>query len=463
MTTSKSPSAGSPGPPHTPLGSPDRLPDPSLGSPGRLPDPSSGAKPAKKVSRYGMLPRLAGNSYIPLGLFARVPLAMLTIGVLTLVTALSGSYAIGGFAAGAVGVGAAIGAPLIGYLADRLGQKPVLIVSAVANALIVSAVVVLVYAAGEFTAGATAAVLAATLLAGATSPQVGPLSRVRWMALSRKLPKDQRGPLVDTALSLEGTADEITFVLGPALVGLLASLVAPWLPLLLAAAMTISLVTLFAIHPTHTSVAARSGGTAGNAGYVPRESVNWFKVAVPVAGMLCMGTFFGSSQTALTAFTGVHGSVDQAGLMYALLGASSAVAALSVAYWPVAFSHAWRWVLTAGLMLAGSAAFFLPDSLAAMVIVLLLVGIPVGPTMVTIFSVGSVMAPPQWMGTVMTALASGIVAGTALGSSISGALAQSVGYHAAFIVPVAAAGALLLLGMVSAIVLRRGKIAQDAS
>ena len=429
----------------------------SAPSPSRLSERGPGAGPAKKVGRYRVLPRLAGKSYIPLGLFARVPLAMLTIGVLTLVSALSGSYAIGGFAAGAVGVGAAIGAPTIGYLADRLGQKPVLIVSAVANALIVAAVVVIVYGAGEFTTGATAAVLAATLLAGATSPQVGPLSRVRWMALSRKLPKEERGPLVSTALSLEGTADEVTFVLGPALVGLLASLVAPWLPLVLAAAMTLSLVTLFAIHPTHMSVAARSGGTAGNAGYVPKESVNWFKVAVPVAGMLCMGTFFGSSQTALTAFTGVHGSVDQAGLMYSVLGASSAIAALSVAYWPAAFTHAWRWVLTAVLMVAASAAFFLPDTLGTMIIVLLLVGIPVGPTMVTIFSVGSVIAPPQWMGTVMTALASGIVAGTALGSSISGALAQSTGYHTAFIVPVSAAGALLLLGLVTAVLLRRRK------
>nr|WP_256127835.1 MFS transporter [Arthrobacter sp. SDTb3-6] len=404
-----------------------------------------------------MLPHLAGNSYIPLGLFARVPLAMLTIGVLTLVTAISNSYAIGGFAAGSVGVGAAIGAPLLGYLADRLGQKPVLVVAAVANAVIVGAAVVLVYATGQFTPAATWAVLGTTLLAGASSPQVGPLSRVRWMALSRRLPAEQRGAMVDTALSLEGTADEVTFVLGPALVGLLASLVAPWLPLVLAAAMTLVLVTLFAVHPTHAAVAARKSASAGNAGYVPQESVNWFKVAVPVAGMLCMGTFFGASQTALAAFTGVHGSVDQAGLMYSVLGASSAVAALSVAYWPAAFTHAWRWVLAALLMAAASAAFFLPDSLGMMIVVLLLVGLPVGPTMVTIFTVGSVIAPPQWMGTVMTALASGIVAGTAVGSSIAGALAQSSGYAAAFIVPVSAAGTLLLLGLVTAMVLRRGK------
>ncbi len=415
-----------------------------------------------KGGRYSVLPRLAGKSYIPLGLFARVPLAMLTIGVLTMVTHVSDSYAIGGFAAGCIGLGAAAGAPVVGYLADRLGQRGVLLVAAVVNFILVTAVVVLAYlllpdSGAQLTDGATVVVLLTALAAGGTSPQVGPLSRVRWMALSKKLPASQRGPMVDTALSLEGTADEVTFVLGPALVGLLASLVAPWLPLVLAAVMTVSLVTLFALHPTADYVSARpaASSTVGNAGYVSEERPNWFLVAVPVAAMLCMGTFFGSSQTALAAFTGVYGSVDQAGLMYAIMGASSALTALSVAYWPVKFSYAWRWVLASGFMAGGTVFFLAPESLGQMAWVLLLVGLPVGPTMVTIFSVGSVVAPPQWMGTVMTALASGIVAGTALGSALSGSLAQSVGYDAAFLVPIAAASTLFVLGIVASVVLRK--------
>ena len=422
----------------------------SLGS--SSPSPQS-ARPAstRPVGRFGKLPLLAGRGYIPLGLFARTPLAMMTIGVLTLVTAESHSYAIGGFAAGAIGLGAAIGAPANGYLADRLGQKRVLMAAAVLNALLVTAVVVLAYTVGEFTPAATGLVLATALLAGITSPQVGPLSRVRWMALSKKLPEAERGPVVDTALSLESTADEVTFVLGPALVGLLASLVAPWLPLALAALMTLTLVSLFAIHPTEAAVHVHRKTDA----HQEREPINWFRVSVPVLGMLCMGTFFGSSQTALTAFTGAHGSIDRAGLMYAVMGASSAVAALSVAFWPSNFSHAWRWVATAALMTAGTVGLLLPNSLGMMVVMLLLVGIPVGPTMVTIFSIGGVIAPPQWMGTVMTALASGLVFGAALGSSIAGSIAQNSGYHAAFMVPIIAAGTLLVLGFVAAALVRR--------
>ncbi|MDD0858673.1 hypothetical protein NHF46_14855 [Arthrobacter alpinus] len=43
-------------------------------------------------------------------------------------------------------MGAAVGAPFVGYLADRLGQKHVLLVAAVVNALLVGAVVLLAYA-----------------------------------------------------------------------------------------------------------------------------------------------------------------------------------------------------------------------------------------------------------------------------------------------------------------------------
>jgi MFS family permease len=55
----------------------------------------------------------------------------------------------------------------------------------------------------------------------------------------------------------------------------------------------------------------------------------------------------------------------------------------------------------------------------------------------------------------MTALASGIVAGTALGAFLAGQFAQAHGYQAAFVVPVVAASALFVLGVAAAALLRR--------
>ncbi|MDJ0456234.1 MFS transporter [Arthrobacter sp. NQ7] len=407
--------------------------------------------------RFSRLPLLAGRSFIPLGLFARLPLAMLTVGTLTLVTSVSGSFAAGGSAAGAVGIGSALGAPLLGALADRRGQRPVLLLAAVLNTAAVMALVfaAMATAAGDF----PPAVLTAAFAAGASCPQVGPLARVRWMSLTASgagagETRGDGGRDLDAALSYESTADEVTFVLGPALVGILASLVAPWLPLALAAAMTITLVPAFAVHPTHRAVPVTRARNVKRRRFARTARLPW-AVALPVLAMVCMGTFFGSTQAALSAFSAQLAGSEIAGLLYAVMGLSSAAAALSVAYWPRRLGPALRWVLCAALMAGLAFLLLVPSSLPMMALVLLVLGLPVGPVMVTVFAVGGTLAPAGRLSTVMTALASGIVAGTALGSSIGGQLAQLHGPAAAFLVPVGAAAGLALLGAGAAVVLSR--------
>ena len=420
------------------------------------PDAPDAPGAPRRAGRFARLPLLAGRSFIPLGLFARLPLAMLTVGALTLVTAVTGSYAVGGVSAGAVGIGSALGAPVLGALADRLGQRPVLVFAAVFNTV---AVIALILAAhlipgGQDLAGAWP-VLAAAFVAGASCPQVGPLARVRWMALTSRGGRDANSADLDTALSYEGTADELTFVLGPALVGIIASLFAAWLPLALAAALTITLVPAFAVHPTHRAVVRTPARTAAAAAAEKQRRSALpagqrvgasAAVALPVLAMVCMGTFFGATQTSLSSFAASFATSELAGLLYAVMGLSSAAAALSVAYWPPRISVNVRWLACAALMAGLALLLLLPSTALPMVLVLLVLGLPVGPLMVTVFAIGGLVAPAGKLGTVMTALASGIVAGTAVGSSIAGQLAQNYGYSTAFLVPVCAASALFLLG-----------------
>ncbi len=438
--------------------------------------------------RFARLPELAGPGFLPIALFARLPLAMLTVGALTLATAVSHSYAIGGLAAGAVGIGSAVGAPVLGSLADRVGQRIVLLVAAAVNTLAVVALILAAYLTPGFgTPADGAAVVITALLSGASCPQVGPMARVRWMALTtRELTAKEPGGTggepgtgrapgsvatrraeLDTALSYEGTADEFTFVLGPALVGLLASIFVPWLPLALAAVLTATLVPAFAVHPSHLAVVAARRKAEAGVGQHPEKkpgvragALAWLKVMVAVLAMVCMGTFFGSLQNALSAFSAQFATAEIAGLMYAAMGLSSAVAALSVAYWPRRFELTARWISAAALMAALSLLLFLPAGIWSMVVVLLVLGIPVGPVMVTVFSIGGLVAPAGRMATVMTALASGIVAGTALGAFLAGQMAQSQGFTAAFVVSLASAAALAVLGAFAGVLLRSGKAKQ---
>ncbi|MCC9192994.1 MFS transporter [Arthrobacter sp. zg-Y916] len=417
--------------------------------------PPAASKPA--TGRYARIFEIAGSAFFSVGFLARLPLAMLTIGALTLVTSITGSYAQGGFAAGAVGLGSALGAPLLGYLADRIGQRPLLLGTAVANPLMILAVL---WTASQLPGGGPlAAVLAAAFAMGASSAQVGPLARVRWMSLTAR---DRTGQELGTALSYESMADELSFVLGPALVGLLAATVAPWLPLALAAALSATMVTAFALHRTVDAVQPsprrrRPANGKVRASKDRTEGVSWALLALPVLGMVAMGTFFGATQASLTAFGGSFGIADAAGLLYSVMGISSAAAALSVAFWPEKFSQSARWVMSAFAMTGAALLLLLPGGVPEMLVVLFILGIPVGPTMVSIFGIGAQLAPRHLMGTVMTLLASGTVTGTAIGSALAGPLAEEYGHGAAFWVSAGAAAALLVLGLASSAAVRRAK------
>ncbi|MEZ2370841.1 MFS transporter [Arthrobacter sp. RCC_34] len=422
--------------------------------------PSVAASPVSAWERivgmfrqYAQLPRLSGGWYIFLTMLARLPLAMLTIGTMSLVTAVTHSYASAGLAAGAVGIGSAVGAPLVGMLADRLGQRPVLLGYAAAN------VVSLALLLGACLASQDPSVpwiVAAAFAGGFTSPQVGPLSRVRWLALiGRK--RGSRAGMNDVAMSFEGTTDELTFVLGPALVGVLAAFLAPWLPLALAALLTLVLVPLFALHPSVTAVQGTRNAPAGTTTAEAPDGAERLRLAmvvVAVLAMVCMGTFFGGTQAALSAFAGEFANPELAGLLYSAMGLSSAVMALSIAAWPEKFRHGARWVFCALLLTAGSALLLLPLTLGSIIPVLLLLGVAVGPLMVTVFAIGAQVAPTARMSTVMTALSSGIVAGTALGYAVAGAAAQAGGSRPAFLVSGSAALLLMLLGLVAGRILK---------
>ncbi|PJJ74012.1 putative MFS family arabinose efflux permease [Sediminihabitans luteus] len=388
-----------------------------------------------RLQAYAQLPDLAGRAFLPIAFVARLPFSMTTIGTLLLVTGTTGSLGTAGLATGAAALGTAVGGPLQGTLADRLGQRRVLLTIVPAQAL---AVVALVLAA---TGGApTAVLLAAAALVGGLAAQVGPLARSRWMGLTRGRPD-----ATSAAMGYESTADEIGFVLGPALVGVLATALSPAAAMLTAAALSLTFGLAFALHPTASAVPAPTG----TRGSLPSLAL---RVAVPAAGMLALGAFFGGTQTAVTSFMEDAGAPGSAGIVYAVLGAGSAVTALCVVALPARWGARSRWVVcAAGLSLAASlvlAAGTLGGT-GALVASLLVAGLFVGPVLVTAFSMGGSLAPDGQGATAMTLLASANVVGVALGSTVGGHLAQAAGTGHAFVVPVVAALALLAVGLSS--------------
>ncbi|MCR1984247.1 MFS transporter, partial [Cellulosimicrobium cellulans] len=375
---------------------------------------------------------------------ARLPFSMLTIGTLLLVSSTTSSVALGGLASAATALGTALGGPTQGALADRVGQRRVLLVC-----VPVATVAVLALVLSASAPGATAAVLLAAAATGASAPQVGPLARVRWLRLAADEPRT-----VEAAMSYESTADEVSFVLGPALVGVLASAGSPQVAVLAAAGGIAVFGAAFALHPTARATAPHGTGTGahgtaagpadgGTAALVRRE-------AVVLVGMLAMGLLFGGTQAALTALTRDAGVPGSAGLVYAVMGVGSAITALSVVALPRRWGLRSRWITFAAGLLVGTAGLVLAaagGSLTAVVVAVAATGLFVGPVMVTVFTVAGERAPAGRTASAMTLVASANVVGVAIGASGGGALADTVSTTSAFALPVVAAVLLVVTGV----------------
>jgi hypothetical protein len=389
---------------------------------------------------YRQLLTIAGPGYVIVAFLGRLPLAMAQLGTLLLVSGSTGSFAAGGLAAGVVATANAIGAPIAGGLADRLGQRPVVLLQSLGAAVALTGLVLL----GWAEAGPAAIILTAGL-AGLTLPQVGPLARVRWRPMTRSAGDDQPR-LVTVAFSYEGAADEASFVLGPALVGALAVLVSPGGAVLTAAALLAVFGCGFALHPTANLTRPDRFSAAGVRGRLFVAGV-----AFLVAAQFLIGVIFGGTQTGTTVLATAAGSPGMAGLLQALLGVGSVIAGLSVAALPERFGLESRLIAFAGALLLLSAPLLLVDSLGALVPVIIAVGFAVAPYMITVFTLAERTVPVGRVGAALTLLAGATGIGYAVGAAVAGRLADLGGHRPAYAVTVVAAG----LAVASAVAARR--------
>ncbi|WP_314422074.1 MFS transporter [uncultured Microbacterium sp.] len=398
---------------------------------------------SSQTSPTPSLLRTAGLPYFVIAFIARLPFAMMVVGVLTVVVSARGSLSLGGLTSAAVGLGTACFGPLLGAAADRFGQRTVLLILAIANGAMLLLFTVVVYA-----DAADALVLIAAIGIGATAPQVAPLSRSRLVTLiADRMPEAVRARTTSGTMAYESAADETVFVFGPFIVGILASAFSPWAPLVGAAVLTVVFVGAFALHPSARAVSVHRDSD----GRAPSAASELFRprLLVIVLGILGVGMFFGTMLTSLTSFMADRGAPEQAGLLYGVMGVGSAILALGVAWLPAAFTLRARWLVFAGILLAGSTLLLFVDTPAMMMLALAIMGVGIGPTLVTQYSFGAARSPLGRSATVMTMLGSGIVVGQSLGAAVAGELAENAGTGAALLLPIIAAGIAFAAGLVN--------------
>lgn len=390
------------------------------------------------LSRYGVLVRRVGVPYTALLLLVRLPVAMTIFGTVTFVTLQRGSVADAGLTSAALAVATAVAQPLHGRWTQHAGQRlPMLLLAPVCAAALVGLVV------ATRADAPLPVLLALAAAAGASNVPVSGLSRVRWGQVTRTIEEAR------TATSLESVAEELAFVLGPAVVGVLAAAVDPAAPLLVNAALAVTLVPLFALHPLSP------GPAGGEAPGSPADAASMGRVLrsvwVPVAGMSMVGTYFGATQTTVAATTVHLGSPGSGGLIYAVMGLGSAATALTAVALPAHVPLRARVAVSAVTMglFTGLAALTVdgvaPGALWALAALMLASGAGVGVALVSLFAIVGDDAPPAGVAVAMTAASAANVLGVAFGASLGGRVAESVWVGAGYVVSALACAVLATL------------------
>ncbi|MFF9116965.1 MFS transporter [Streptomyces massasporeus] len=379
-------------------------------------NPTASARPG-----YGRLLRTRGAwTFLLPGFAARQPFAMLTISIVLLVQHTTGSYGAAGAAAAVTGVSMALFAPYSGRLADRYGQRAVLIPG------------VLLHALSGLTLTALAlldaplwAVFVAAVPTGASVPQVGPMVRARWGV------KLKDSPLMTTAAAFESVTDELTFVVGPLLATALCTAVDPAAGLVTEASLTLIGGLLFAAQKsTQPSVA-----TDGHARVEHASALRVPGVRVLIVTFLGIGTVFGGMQVSLAAFTESIGEPGLNGVLYGVFAAGNMLSGvvcgaiawkaapqrrLVVGYTALALTASGLWAAHSVLVLAGLG---------------LLVGMCIAPALITGYTLVDSLVPAGARTEAFTWLTGAVALGQAAAVTAAGQLEDRFWSGAGFLVP----------------------------
>ncbi|MEU0049135.1 MFS transporter [Streptomyces sp. NPDC006309] len=371
------------------------------------------------------------------GFLGRMPLSMMGIGVVTMVSQLTGRYGLAGALSATIALSAAVLGPRISRLVDRHGQRRVL-----RPATLVAL------------AAATGLLLAAHLrwpdwvlfvcAAGIGSvPSLGAMIRARWAALYRGTPK------LHTAYSFESVVDEICFVVGPILsIGLCTAWFPEAGPLLAACFLAAGVFWLTAQRATEPEPHPRERHAGGSA-------LRSAGLRVLVATFVATGTIFGAVDVVTVAFAEERGHKAAASLVLALYAAGSGTAGAVFGLLRFTGAPERRWLLGVTAMAVSMIPLLLVGNLPLLAVALFVSGLSIAPTMITTMSLIEEHVPRAQLTEGMTWVSTGLAVGVALGSSLAGWVIDAAGARAGYGVPVVSGAVAVVVGFLGYRRLRR--------
>ena len=362
------------------------------------------------------------------GLLGRMPLSMMGIGVVTMISQLSGRYGLAGALSATMALSAAVFGPQISRLVDRHGQRRVLR-PATLVALAASAGLLL---AAHF--GWPDWVLFLCSAGIGCVPSIGAMTRARWAYLFRGKPQ------LHTAYAFESVVDEICFIFGPIIsIGLSTVWFPEAGPLLAACFLAAGVFWLTSQRATEPPPHPREHHTGGSA-------LRSAGLQVLVATFVATGAIFGAVDVVTVAFADEQGHKGAASVVLAVYAAGSCLAGAVFGLLRLGGAPARRWVLGVCTMAVSMIPLLLVGNLPFLAVALFVAGLSIAPTMITTMALVELHVPRAKLTEGMTWVSTGLMVGVALGSSLSGWVIDTAGARAGYGVPVAAGAVAVAVG-----------------
>jgi len=362
------------------------------------------------------------------GLLGRMPLSMMGIGVVTMISQLTGRYGLAGGLSATIALAAAAIGPQISRLVDQYGQRRV---------LRPATLVALTSAAGLLLTahfGWPDWLLFVCAAGIGSVPSLGAMIRARWAALYRGTPQ------LHTAYSFESVVDEVCFIFGPIIsIGLSTAWFPEAGPLLAACFLATGVFWLTAQRATEPEPHPREkhgGGTALRAR----------GLQVLVATFVATGTIFGSVDVVTVAFADERGHKAAASIVLALYAAGSCVAGVVFGLLHFKGAPGRRWLLGICAMAVSMIPLLLVGNLPFLAVALFVAGLSIAPTMITTMSLIEEHVPRAHLTEGMTWVSTGLAVGVALGSSVAGWVIDAAGARAGYGVPAVSGAVAVAVG-----------------
>lgn len=362
------------------------------------------------------------KSFSAAGFLGRMPLSMTGVGVVTMVSQITGRYGLAGALSATIALAAAVVGPQVSRLVDRHGQRRVL---RPAMLVAVTAMTGLLLTAHFRLPDWVMFVCAAGL---GSVPSVGAMVRARWAALYRGTPQ------LHTAYSYESVVDEVCFIFGPIIsIGLSTSWFPEAGPLLAACFLTAGVLWLTSQRATEPVPHPRGQHTGGSA-------LRSRGLQVLVVTFAATGTIFGSVDVVTVAFADEQGHKAAASLVLAVYAAGSCAAGAVFGLLRLKGRPERRWLLGICTTAVSMIPLLLVGNLPFLAVALFVAGLSIAPTMITTMSLVEEHVPRAHLTEGMSWVSTGLAVGVALGSSLAGWVIDAAGARAGYGVP-AVAGA----------------------